>query len=561
MNYIPFLYICRNMNDELKQKFLNIKTLSDLAEVLDVKTGHLYYWLNIQKDNEKYTKFDIPKKNGKYRTIFAPKKSLKLLQKKLNNILMLFYDVKKPVHGFVKNKSIITNANYHLNKRLVLNLDLENFFPTINKGRVFGIFRNKPFEFSILVSKILSNICCLQNITPQGAPTSPIISNFVCRKLDNDLTQLAKAFHCSYSRYADDITFSTNQKEFPKEIAEIIYDEDTKEIKHIIGNVLKRYIIMNGFSINDKKTRIQYKNNRQSVTGIIINEKPNIPRQYIRNTKSMLYNWEINKKKNPQLSSDEIMDIALKYHLAKNKDKLFIDSKKNNFKSTLRGRINFIKDVRGANDFVYAKLMNKFNKLDENGARHIPENYQEVIKDNLWIIESDSKQGTAFLLKNVGFITCYHCVFGNNDKLMNNLKVFQNATNTYEIEVLKSNKHIDIVVFRLKNKNIDFSSKGFSMGNSQNIVVGSILKLAGFPERGGEYEPDIRDMKVTRTKPISLVEHICVDTPIITGHSGGPIFNKRNEVVGIATRGSSYKDSDKTTNNAFIKINMIEKYM
>ena len=105
--------------------------------------------------------------------------------------------------------------------------------------------------------------------------------------------------------------------------------------------------------------------------------------------------------------------------------------------------------------------MNKFNKLDENGARHIPENYQEVIKDNLWIIESDSKQGTAFLLKNVGFI----------------------------------------------------------------------------------------------------VEHICVDTPIITGHSGGPIFNKRNEVVGIATRGSSYKDSDKTTNNAFIKINMIEKYM
>ena len=69
------------MNDELKQKFLNIKTLSDLAEVLDVKTGHLYYWLNIQKDNEKYTKFDIPKKNGKYRTIFAPKKSLKLLQK------------------------------------------------------------------------------------------------------------------------------------------------------------------------------------------------------------------------------------------------------------------------------------------------------------------------------------------------------------------------------------------------------------------------------------------------------------------------------------------------
>lgn len=74
------------MNEELKQKFLNIRTLSDLAEILDVKTGHLYFWLNVQSDEEKYTKFDIPKKNGKNRTIFAPQKSLKLLQKKLSYI-------------------------------------------------------------------------------------------------------------------------------------------------------------------------------------------------------------------------------------------------------------------------------------------------------------------------------------------------------------------------------------------------------------------------------------------------------------------------------------------
>ena len=548
------------MKDNLKQKFLNIKTFSDLADVLEVKTGHLYYWLNVQKNNEKYTKFYIPKKNGEKRTIYAPKKSLKAIQQKLNRILMLFYENKEPVHGFVKNKSIITNANYHLNKKLILNLDLENFFSTINQGRVFGVFRNKPFNFSILISKLLSNICCFQNITPQGAPTSPILSNFVCRKLDNDLTQLAKVFHCSYSRYADDITFSTNQKEFPKEIAEIVYDENTREIKHIVGNVLNRLILINGFNINTKKTRIQNKHNRQNVTGLTINEKINVTRQYIKITKSMLYNWEINKKKNPMLSPEGIDKIALKYHLIKNENKIYIDSKKHNFRKILKGRINFIKLVRGEHDFIYAKLINKFNQLDENGAKHIPENYQEVIKDNLWIIEDEAQtvQGTAFLLKNVGFVTCYHCVFNCKDVLIKNLKIFQDAKTSYDIEILKYSKHIDIAISKLKNKNIDFVNNGFKIGNCKNIKVGSSLTLAGYPERGCEYEPDIRNMKVTRTKMISLVEHICVDMPIIKGHSGGPIFNTRNEVVGIATRGSSYGESDTTTNNAFITINMIE---
>lgn len=207
--------------------------------------------------------------------------------------------------------------------------------------------------------------------------------------------------------------------------------------------------------------------------------------------------------------------------------------------------------------------MNKFNKLDENGARHIPENYQEVIKDNLWILENDEQtiQGTAFLLKNIGFVTCYHCVYDNNDRLISNLKIFQNPKESYDIEILKSNKHVDIAIFEIKNINVDYKNNGFSIGNSEKLNVGSKLVLAGYPERGGEYNPDIREMKVTRTKPISLVEHICVDTPIIKGQSGSPVFNKRNEVVGIATRGSSYQDSDKTTNNAFITIKMVEKYI
>ena len=552
----------KHTDKELKEKFLQIKSFAELADILEVKTGHLYYWLNIQQDKDRYLKFKILKKNGNTRIIYAPKRSFKILQKKLNYILSLFYNEKKPVQGFVKSKNIITNANIHLNKKLILNIDLEDFFLTINKGRVFGIFRNKPFNFSILISKLLVKMCCVLNITPQGAPTSPIISNFVCRSLDNDLTHLAKVFHCTYSRYADDITFSTNQKQFPLEIAEIIYNEDTKEIEHKPGKALYSCVLKHGFHINKQKTRIQNKHNRQSVTGITVNTKLNLSRKYIKTVKSMLYNWEINKKKYVStFTKEEILEKALIYHLSKNPTKRYFykSNKKNNFKNILRGKINFIKNVRGENDFIYAKLMNKFNQLDDNNTKHIPENYQEVIKENLWIIESDSEQGSAFLLKGIGFITCYHCVFDNNDVLMENLKIFQNPTKEYEIEILKYNKHIDIAILKIKDSDIDVKKEGFSIGDCSKLTFGSKLILAGYPERGCEFEPDIREMKVTRTKAISAVEHICVDTPIITGHSGGPIFDEENKVVGIATRGSRYKDSDKTTNNAFIKIDTINK--
>lgn len=142
---------------------------------------------------------------------------------------------------------------------------------------------------------------------------------------------------------------------------------------------------------------------------------------------------------------------------------------------------------------------------------------------------------------------------------MNNLKLFQNPTKEYEIEILKYNKHIDIAILKIKDSDIDVQKEGFSIGDCSKLTFGAKLILAGYPERGCEFEPDIREMKVTRIKTISAVEHICVDTPIITGHSGGPIFNEENKVVGIATRGSCYTDSDKTTNNAFIKIDTISK--
>lgn len=556
---------------KLKNNFLQVNGLSRLASLLEVKTGYLYYWIKKQAPSDKYKLFKIKKKNGGERIILAPKKSYKILQKKLNKIFSLFYDTKPAVHGFVKNKTIITNAECHKNKRLILNIDLEDFFPTINRGRIYGIFRNKPFNFSVFTAKLLANMCCVNNQIPQGAPTSPMLSNFVCRRLDNSLTKLAREFKCSYTRYADDITFSTNLKEFPKEIMEIVSEDD--KLTYKIGEKLKRILSQNGFVANKDKIRIASKYNRQSVTGLTVNEKVNVPRTYIKTVRAMLCNWEINKKKGSAigLSEEEILANATKYHNLKNTHKTHKYKDKATFLNILRGKLNYIKDVRGDRDYVYAKLINKFNELAENGKKLLPTNQIEEINQNVLVLEgicnktTEIAQGTVFLLESVGFVTCYHCIFDSNNEFRTYLRAFHtNAlrdSEKYEIEVLAANEHVDLAIIKILNYNIDINTHGFKKGNSDKITYGDRLKMAGFPDYDFGQSPDIKSLIVTRRKMKSLVNHICVDKPIIKGHSGGPVFNARNEIIGVASQGSAAQYANDSSNFSVTPINEIEKLL
>ncbi|SFM04669.1 retron Ec67 family RNA-directed DNA polymerase/endonuclease [Methylobacterium pseudosasicola] len=269
------------------------KSLDDLALLLGFSASGLSYILYKSNSAARYTEFQIPKRKGGTRTIKAPEPKLKLLQTRLAEILYNYLDgieeKKKPFkavsHGFAEGKSIITNAAVHKRRRYVLNIDLEDFFPTINFGRVRGVFiKDRRFEFDPKIATIIAQIACHDHSLPQGSPCSPVISNIVGRLLDVRLVRLAKEHKCTYSRYADDLTFSTNQSTFPAALAA---PDPAAAGKWIVGNALDAEIVGTGFKINHGKTRMQFRDSRQTVTGLLVNEKVNIVPEYYRAARSM----------------------------------------------------------------------------------------------------------------------------------------------------------------------------------------------------------------------------------------------------------------------------------
>ena len=230
---------------------------------------------------QKYTQKNITKKNGGTRQLNIPPNSAKILQKKLSDILYDIYIPPKPVHGFIQSqnantKNIITNASQHVKKEVVINVDIDSFFNSINFGRVRGLFMSKPFNINPVIATKIAQLTTYENKLPQGAPTSPIISNLICKKMDHNFIKLAKKYKLTYTRYADDISFSSRQKNI-----------NTKKIL----NEIEKIINNNGFKVNTLKTRVQYSYQSQIVTGLKVNEKINVNRKYIRQIRSMLFSW------------------------------------------------------------------------------------------------------------------------------------------------------------------------------------------------------------------------------------------------------------------------------
>jgi len=269
--------------------------LIEFAPILGLPASALAYTLYISAE-PKYSMFTIPKKTGGVRTISMPNDRLKSAQKYLANLLtecrLEIEDAEKPKkkivsHAFRTEGSIITNARQHRNRRYVLNLDIEEFFPSINFGRVRGYFiSNKNFTLNEKVATVIAQIACHQNALPQGSPCSPIISDLIGHLLDMRLVALAKKYKCTYSRYADDLTVSTNRMEFPSAVA---YQIAPNNSAWIPGNDLLYEIHRAGFSLNHKKTRMQYSDNRQVVTGLSVNRKANIQAHYYRTARSMCH--------------------------------------------------------------------------------------------------------------------------------------------------------------------------------------------------------------------------------------------------------------------------------
>ncbi|MEO1221919.1 MAG: retron Ec67 family RNA-directed DNA polymerase/endonuclease [Pseudomonadota bacterium] len=273
------------------EKLQRAKSLTDLAKLLGFTPKGVSYVLYKMDVAEKYRPFVIPKKSGGVRTIHAPKPQLALLQARLAELLYACVREKKKAdrrfwhasHGFHQGRTIISNAEAHRRRRFVFNIDLENFFGTINFGRVRGFFiHDSMFSLEPKVATIVAQIACHENALPQGSPCSPVISNLIGNILDSRLLALARDARCTYTRYADDLTFSTNEKLFPTEIAVNVHGAGWE-----VGKKLSKEIEKSGFFINPVKTRMSLRRSRQTVTGLVVNERANITQDYYRAARAM----------------------------------------------------------------------------------------------------------------------------------------------------------------------------------------------------------------------------------------------------------------------------------
>ena len=238
-----------------------------------------------------YVQFEVQKKSGGVRVLSAPHKMLAAAQQwALDNILAKL-PVEDAAHGFVPGRSTLTNAAPHARRDIVVNLDLEAFFPSISFARVRHVFRRQGYSGS--VSTLLALLCteCPRRRVvydgtpyfvatgprglPQGACTSPALSNQIARKLDRRLGGLARTCELNYTRYADDITFSAGVG-FREKVGKLLA-------------TVKRIAVEEGFAVNQKKTRVQRPESRQSVTGLVVNDSPAVPRDVVRRLRAILH--------------------------------------------------------------------------------------------------------------------------------------------------------------------------------------------------------------------------------------------------------------------------------
>ena len=284
------------MQNSTLQRLKAASSRAALAAILEIEHKDLTYLFYAKQEADRYTSFSIPKKRGGLRVINAPIPQIKSLQRKLadkfeeclDEITKTSVGKRNPAsHGFRPGKSILTNASVHRNRRYVFNIDLKDFFPTVTGKRIRGfLIKDRDFGLHKDVATIIAHIACFDNRLPQGSPCSPVISNLIAGILDLHLSRLAKSWGCSYTRYADDITFSTNQKDFPSEIA---YCDANDPHSWTIGIQLSGLINKAGFELNPLKTRMQYRTSRQEVTGLVVNKKVNVTTEYRKLVRAYLF--------------------------------------------------------------------------------------------------------------------------------------------------------------------------------------------------------------------------------------------------------------------------------
>ena len=336
---------------------MTIKTIAQLCSMLKVTVQEFQQLLA----EPEYSCYTIPKKNGGFRTLESPQGLLLEVQGRLAEYMQPFYTVNKLtcVHGFVKaiqgqqKFGVLSNAKMHISKPFVMNMDIKNFFDSITTKQVKHALLRNLFFVSDEVATAIALLCTHRKKLPTGAPTSPVLSNIVFYCLDDTLMQLVDEINATksedeiavtYTRYADDLTFSGNES-----------------LVLVMVERINSIISYNGFEINIKKTRGQRPYAAQWVTGVKVNEKLNVSRLYIRRLRAILHSMQNNN----------IVDAVRKYFNIP----LTINFEISNIQkmlSSVRSQIAWVGLVRGKSDEVYLKLKSTF-ALAERKILAVPE--------------------------------------------------------------------------------------------------------------------------------------------------------------------------------------------
>lgn len=267
-----------------------------------------------------YRNFEIFKSNGKKRTISEPLPSLKEIQDWILRNILDQVGVSRYAKAYVPGTSIKQNLIYHRGQQQVLAVDIENFFPSIKQDSVQEIFAS--LGYSGLISNLLAKLCCLDKALPQGAPTSPYLSNLYLKSLDDFVFDYCRGRKIRYTRYADDMTFSGNF--------------ESKELLQFLSGELTKL----NLKINKAKTKLMTQNMRQTVTGIVVNDKLQV---------------SFNKRNKLRQEIYYIQKFGLEDHMRR------MDIKKANYIEHLLGRVNFIlylnsddREFKGYKEFLYS---------------------------------------------------------------------------------------------------------------------------------------------------------------------------------------------------------------
>jgi len=541
--------------DQIRTAFEKMQSKEDLLHVLNQAKPLVYgdkavpfelkqltWYANPKLGSKRYAEFKIKKKSGTERCIHAPVAGLKSLQKTLSFVLQCVYEPHNAAMGFVRGRSIVDNAKLHVASKYVYNIDLKDFFPSVDQARVWKCLQLKPFNLNkasstgqqymkwadfkeeylkteepvtflkgkgrmfantpygtlyvasnfdlekdkyvllggsslktkdgkslegtlwlvnkipetsrLDIANIIASLCCTEmeverkneagewekvkrNVLPQGAPTSPVITNIVCQRLDYLLSAVANRFGLNYSRYADDITFSSMHNVFQLE------SEFLKELHRIISD--------QNFHIKESKTRLQKDGYRKEVTGLLVNEKANVQQRYIKQLRMWLYYWE-------RYGYARAYDFFLQKYIS---EKGHVKKGKPDMVNVIGGKLDYLKMVKGADNELYLKLKGRFDALtivnkplEENISSISPVNIFSIIDFKIpsTNMEETHQQNTNRLRININPI--------DSEKGQNKLKrqiIIKKGESLPHEELLENNEEEEKELDLSKHKPIDVS--------------------------------------------------------------------------------------------------------